>query len=93
MNTDIELINWVESGHYRISILKRLSNQPKNPSELAEICNINRASVSRILKDLKKKNLVDSTKESAKNKLYFITSEGKRLLDILSEMRTGGEAA
>ena len=77
------MLNWLKSGKYRFLILKHLNESPKTPSELSDILKINRASISRILKDLRNKGLVENTTEKAKTVLYILTSKGS---DFFKEM-------
>lgn len=58
---DLVLVNWMKDGKYRIAVLKTLGNKNLLSSELASELGINRASMSRILRDMKNKGLVRST--------------------------------
>ena len=82
---DIKLVNWVKDGKYRIKTLKLLKVEPKLPSELASKLNVNRASMSRILKDLKTKELVDSISSESRTSTYYLTKKGKELVKELGE--------
>jgi DNA-binding HxlR family transcriptional regulator len=78
----LEIKNWLISGKFRILVLKNLEQGPKTPSQLANNLDINRASISRILRVLKEKKLVDWTKQSAKTKLCYLTQEGKEAITL-----------
>ena len=82
---DIKLVNWVKDGKYRIKTLKLLKVEPKLPSELASKLNVNRASMSRILKDLKTKELVDSISSESRTSTCYLTKKGKELVKELGE--------
>lgn len=73
----IELVNWLKDGNYRIPILKQLENQNYLSSELAKHFEVNRASMSRILKLLEKKELVESISSGSRTVTYVITKKGK----------------
>lgn len=82
---DLNLIVFLKDGKYRIEILKLLSKQHYLPSELATKLNINRASISRILKDLKDKELIISSSNNSRTIIYSITDLGKKILDEVKE--------
>lgn len=77
---DIELINWLKSSKYRIPIIKLLEKENLMPSEMAKILKINRSSISRLLKEIKKENLINEVSNKAKTKTYFLTLKSKKLL-------------
>ena len=59
MLMDLNKIGFLKDGKYRLKILKEISIAPQLPSELADKLNLKRESVSRILRDLKEKNMMD----------------------------------
>ena len=75
-----ELIAWVKDGPYRLKILLALEQRSYLPSELANKFEINRASVSRIMKNLKGKNLVIPTRSGSRTCSYSTTDLGKKLM-------------
>ena len=77
---DLELKNWLQSGKYRIDVLRRLYKNPSLPSELAKDLKIHRSSIARILNDLIEEALISKTTRSAKTKTYFLTDKGKKIL-------------
>lgn len=79
LNMDLELINWVKDGKYRIRTLELLSSQPLLSSELANKMDINRASMSRILKSLKERGLVESISNNSRTVTYTLTDKGSQL--------------
>lgn len=78
---DIELIGFIKDGKYRIKVLTELSHKPLLSSELANIFNINRASMSRILKVMKEKSLIKPNSNSSRTVIYEITRLGQKLLE------------
>lgn len=79
----VELINWLKDGNYRIPILKLLENKNCLSSELAKHFGVNRASMSRILKVLEKKELVESISSGSRTVTYVITKKGKNVITDL----------
>ena len=77
----LELITWLKDGKYRIRILKLLRNNIMIPSEIAEKLSLNRASISRILRQLKEKNLVKSTSAGSRTISYEISKLGIEVLN------------
>jgi len=80
---DVELINWVKDGPYRIRALRLLSTQPLLSSELATRLDVNRASMSRILRGLKKRNLVSTVSAKSRTVTYVLSGKGSEVLKAL----------
>lgn len=76
----LETLAFLKDGKYRIAILKELTGSPKLPSEIAFKLNINRASVSRILRILKEKGMVTAHSKDSRAIVYAITDDGKSAL-------------
>ena len=76
-----ELLNWLKDGKYRRLVLKELSSANLLSSELADKLNIHRASMSRILKLLKNKDLITSSSGKSRTTTYSITPRGKSYLN------------
>lgn len=85
---DLELRNWLQSGKYRIEILKKLYRNPSLPSELAKEFRIHRSSIARVLNDLVKESLISKTTRSAKTKTYFLTKSGEKVVQELNGAKT-----
>ena len=79
----LELINWLKDGKYRIKVLGILSKKSLLSSELAQELGINRASMSRILKNMKVSGVVTSTTSRSRTVTYSITRKGKELFNRL----------
>lgn len=74
---DIELLTWLRGGEYRIKVLEVLThNSFLLPSEIADRLDIHRSSISRILSDLKAKNLIKAIKSNSRTIAYSITEPG-----------------
>lgn len=82
---ELELLGYIKDGKYRLKTLKLLNNSPSLPSELANKLNISRSSMSRILRNLKEKMLVTSSRSSSRTLIYSITDKGKNLLNDIGE--------
>ena len=75
-----ELIVWVKDGNYRIKILKILEKDRLISSEIAEKINNHRSTTSRILKNLKDKQLISSVNAGSRTRMYSISEYGKEVL-------------
>ena len=80
---DLETIGFLKDGKYRKLILGELNKSPALPSELADKLQINRASISRILKDLKERELIDSVSSNSRTVIYRLTKKGKDIAEKL----------
>ena len=78
-----ELVVWVKDGNYRIKILKALEKDKLISSEIAEKINNHRSTTSRILKNLKDKQLIVSINAGSRTIMYSITELGKEILNVL----------
>ena len=65
---------------YRIKTLEILNKKAKISSEVSLQLNVNRASMSRILRVLKEKELVSATSNKARTVVYSISKKGKKVL-------------
>lgn len=83
----LELINWLKDGKYRRRVLEVLEEGPQLSSEIANKLGINRASMSRILKGLKEKNLLESVQSKSRTVTYVLNDEGKQTLELLREFK------
>jgi DNA-binding MarR family transcriptional regulator len=79
---DVELINWLKNGKYRIKTLYLLSAKPMLSSELAKKLNISRAAMSRILRGLKERGLVFAVSGKTRTVTYVLTEKGLEILKI-----------
>lgn len=77
---DLNLLSYLKDGKYRIKTLELLYESPYISSELAEKLNVNRASMSRILRSLKEKELVVPSTNNSRTVVYCITENGKNAI-------------
>lgn len=74
---NIELLTWLKDGKYRLATLRQLSNKSRLSSELANALEVNRTSMSRILRDLKEEKLVEGICNKTRTVSYILTKLGK----------------
>lgn len=80
---DLETIGFLKDGKYRKLALEELNKSPALPSELADKLQINRASISRILRDLKERDLIESISSNTRTVIYKLTKKGKDIMESL----------
>lgn len=81
-----ELVSFAK-GNVRRLCLESLASGPKMPNAIAKASEVHISHVSRALRELTKKGLVEClTPATPKNRIYGITSRGKELLKRLGEM-------
>jgi predicted transcriptional regulator len=81
---------YVVHGKKRTEVVKLLS-EPRTPTELAKILRVHPNVITRIMRDLAGKDLVDSYNISGKKKTYILTKRGelaRQVLDNLIEPKT-----
>ena len=74
------MIGFLKDGKYRLKVLKELDTKAQLPSELASKLGINRASLSRILKVLREKELIISFSNTSRTIVYTLSKKGKTIL-------------
>jgi DNA-binding MarR family transcriptional regulator len=90
---DVELINWLKDGKYRIKTLRLISAKPMLSSELANRLGINRASMSRILRGLKERDLVSAVSGKTRTVTYTLTEKGLEILKVWERYFSGTNQA
>lgn len=86
---DLQLINWLKDGKYRVKTLRTLLARPMLSSELAERLAINRTSMSRILRALKERGLVYTVSGQSRTVTYALTEKGLEIVKILERFAYG----
>ncbi|QSG05380.1 winged helix-turn-helix domain-containing protein [Halapricum desulfuricans] len=78
MSDEWDEIGFVISSDYRVTALKRLAEGPATPSQIADEADIGIAHVSRALKGLRDRGLVELLvpEERKKGRVYGITTDG-----------------
>ena len=83
--TKWEDISFRISSNYRKKVLMELKN-PKTPSQLSCASSINKTHISRALKELTSKKLINClTPNSKKGRLYVISDYGLKVLEKVLE--------
>jgi DNA-binding transcriptional ArsR family regulator len=74
-------IGFIISSDYRVTALKRLADGPATPSQIASEADIGIAHVSRALKGLRDRGLVELLvpEDRKKGRVYGVTSEGAEI--------------
>lgn len=80
-DVSLETAAFLKDGKFRLKFLKEIARSPKIPSELAYEFNITRVSTSRILKDLKRMELIEAFSSTSRTIVYSITENGKKALE------------
>ena len=76
----IEDYSFVVSGRFRKKVFMELKRK-RTPSQIAKDAKVSTTQVSRTLKQLEKRGLVDClTPESKMGKIYILSGKGKELL-------------
>jgi DNA-binding HxlR family transcriptional regulator len=78
-------IAFIKGSKYREIIMYEIGNNFKMPKEISKSKNIHLSEVSRALKGLKEKEIVEVINPNAKkSRIYQLTPKGKELLKILN---------
>ena len=76
-----ETIEFVQRSNYRQNVLKALENDVLMPTEIAKRSNIKTNHVSKVLAELKSKDLIEIINpEVRKGRLYRLTDVGDELV-------------
>lgn len=82
----LKLTSYVEISKYREKTLKSIGNNVKIPTNIAKDCSIRTNHISKILSELKSKEIVECINEEArKGRLYRLTDTGKEVLESINE--------
>ena len=81
---DDETLDFVKRSSYRQNVLKALEDNVLMPKEIAERSNIKTNHVSKVLSELKSKELIEIINpEARKGRLYRLTDDGDEIIDKL----------
>lgn len=82
----LKLISYVEISKYREKTLKSIGNNVKIPTNIAKDSDIKTNHISKVLSELKSKEIVECINEEArKGRLYRLTDTGKEVLESINE--------
>ncbi|MHA1765029.1 MAG: winged helix DNA-binding protein [Promethearchaeota archaeon] len=77
-------VGFVLASNYRKKVIKALKKFPKTPKLISEITNIRIVHVSRTIKELTERGLVEClTPNRVKGKLFQLTEKGRDLLKFI----------
>lgn len=81
MSEDWDEIGYVISSHYRVAVLRQLARGPATPSKLAEDSELAIAHISRALRGLRERSLVELLvpEDRKKGRVYGITEKGEQI--------------
>lgn len=75
----LEFVAYATGSKYRLLIFEQLAEGPKHPSDIADAGDVARSHVSRALKQLRARELVQSYGANSRSKLYVLTDLGKNV--------------
>lgn len=82
----LKLTSYVKISKYREKTLKSIGNNVKIPTNIAKDSNIRTNHISKVLSELKSKEIVECINEEArKGRLYRLTDTGKEVLESINE--------
>ena len=83
---DNETVEFVKRSQYRQRVLKALEDDVLMPKQIAERSDIRTNHVSKVLSELRSKDLIEVLDDSVrKGRLYRIQPDGKEILDNLEK--------
>jgi DNA-binding MarR family transcriptional regulator len=90
-------LGFIQSSKYRVAVLEALDEKPRAPSTIADRTDIGISHVSRALREMRERDIVDLLvpEQRKKGRIYGLTDEGH---DVWSEyedrlVTDGGEDA
>ena len=82
----LKLTSYVQISKYREKTLKSIGDDVKIPTNIAKDSGIRTNHISKVLSELKSKDIVECINEEArKGRLYRLTDTGKDVLDTINE--------
>ena len=80
------IVEYLRCSKYRLIIFKYIARKPNIPSRIACDLNIDKSIVSRILKQLRNKQLIYSVfPELRKGRIFFLTPIGKEIYQFIEK--------
>lgn len=85
----LKIAGYLKSSTYRLNVVKFLNNVDYSmPREIAKGINIKPNHISKVLKDLKEKDIVECVNpEARKGRLYHLTSTGEKVVPYLEKIK------
>ncbi|QLG29783.1 helix-turn-helix transcriptional regulator (plasmid) [Halorarum halophilum] len=85
MSDDWDVVGYVISSRYRVAVLGRLADGPATPSGIADDEDLAVTHVSRALRGLRERDLVELLvpEERRKGRVYGITEDGRETWNLI----------
>ena len=82
----LKLTSYVQISKYREKTLKSIGDDVKIPTNIAQDSGIRTNHISKVLSELKSKDIVECINEEArKGRLYRLTDTGKDVLEVIKD--------
>ena len=82
----LKLTSYVQISKYREKTLKSIGDEVKIPTHIAQDSEIRTNHISKVLSELKSKEIVECINEEArKGRLYRLTDTGKEVLESIEK--------
>ncbi len=82
----LKLTSYVQISKYREKTLKSIGDEVKIPTNIAKDSGIRTNHISKVLSELKSKEIVECINEEArKGRLYRLTDTGKEVLETIKD--------
>ena len=90
---DYELAGYIISSSYRLRTVMVLSEMGyATPTQIATQSNILKNHISKVLKELKERDVVECINENArKGRVYTLTDNGKKVLPTVRELESNAK--
>lgn len=84
-------IGFVISSRYRVAVLERLDEGPATPSQIADDAELSITHISRALRGLRKRSLVELLvpEERKKGRIYGMTDHGEEIWTRIQDENIG----
>jgi len=80
----LELVAYVSGSNYRELVVTELDDEPRQPSQIADVGGVARSHISRAISELQERELVESHGQDTRATLYTLTDTGERVRTRLS---------
>ena len=89
----LKLTSYVQISKYREKTLKSIGDEVKIPTHIAKDSGIRTNHISKVLSELKSKEMVECINEEArKGRLYRLTDTGRDVLDFITDLEKKRES-
>ncbi|WP_298524535.1 winged helix-turn-helix domain-containing protein [uncultured Methanobrevibacter sp.] len=89
----LKLSSFIRISKYREKTLKSIGDEVKIPTHIAKDSGIRTNHISKVLSELKSKEMVECINEEArKGRLYRLTDTGREVLDFINDLEKKRES-